>query len=319
MADQVQPFLCGIDVSLHTLDIAQSDGVLLKVPNEEAAIIEWLAGLPNPAHIAVEATNDYHEAVLERAMSAGHQVYLVNAKQVHHYREAVGPRAKTDADDAQLLLRYLSHERSQLTPCKSLNVREKRLWRLLKRRAGLVKARTQLQQSLRSDPDTRELCEQVVVSINTAIKRIESLMKALARELGWGLAVLQCQSIPGIGELNALALVSAFQRGHFRNSDQFVAYLGLDVRVRDSGRYRGRRKLSKRGDAEMRRLLYNGAMSFARNPDYKPLYERLRARGFSSTAAYVVLARKLVRIAFALLSRGEVFDSERFKSACMGT
>ena len=37
--------------------------------------------------------------------------------------------------------------------------------------------------------------------------------------------------------------------------------MGLDVRVRDSGTFRGRRKLTKKGDPEVRRLLYNAAMA----------------------------------------------------------
>lgn len=41
-------------------------------------------------------------------------------------------------------------------------------------------------------------------------------------------------------------------RGRFKTSDAFIAFLGMDVRVRDSGGYRGRRKLTKAGDPELR-------------------------------------------------------------------
>ena len=115
--------------------------------------------------------------------------------------------------------------------------------------------------------------------------------------------------------MNALALTTCYNRGDFRTSDQFVAFLGLDVRVRDSGKLRGKRKLTKRGDPEMRRLLYNAAMSFARDPRYKPLYDRLIERGMSSTAAYVILARKLVRVTFTLMARDMEFDPKKFLAA----
>ena len=140
-------------------------------------------------------------------------------------------------------------------------------------------------------------------------------MRSLARELGWQGLIANCQSMPGIGPLNALALATCYNRGDFRNSDQFVAFLGLDVRVRDSGKLRGKLKLTKRGDPEMRRLLYNAAMSFARDPRYKPLYERLRERGLSSTAAYVILARKLVRVTFTLMAKDIEFDPKSFRAA----
>ena len=105
-----------------------------------------------------------------------------------------------------------------------------------------------------------------------------------------------------------MALVATFHRHHFRNADAFVAFMGLDVRVRDSGKFRGRRKLTKKGDPEIRRLLYNAAMSACRHPHWKSYYQSLRDRGFSGTAALMALARKLVRVCYALLEKQVSFD-----------
>lgn len=319
MAKKTEIMLCGIDVSLNTLDIAQSDGVVSRIQNDVPDITGWLTDLPADTCIALEATNDYHELVMEKALASGMTVYLINGKQLRHYREAINQRAKTDKSDAQLLLRYISNEQSQLTPVRPVKGQEKTLWRLLKRRAALVRTRKQLEQSLRGLAETQSICEELVEHVNRQVKVVEKQLYRLATSLGWGPVMKRCQSIPGIGALNALGLVASFRRGEFQRSDQFVAYLGLDVRVRDSGTLKGRRKLTKRGDAEMRRLLYNAAMSFARNPRYKPLYERLREQGRSATAAYVILARKLVRVAFSLLKNGGEFESETFRKACMPT
>jgi transposase len=46
----------------------------------------------------------------------------------------------------------------------------------------------------------------------------------------------------------------------FADSEQAVAYMGLDVRVWQSGKWRGRRKLSKRGSGRGRRVLYVAAV-----------------------------------------------------------
>lgn len=319
MAKKTQPMLCGIDVSLESLDIAHSDGVVNRIQNCDPDITRWLASLPADSSIALEATSDYHELVMEKALACGMKVYLINGKQLHHYREALNQRAKTDQRDAQLLLRYLSHEQAQLTPVKPVTGQEKTLWRLLKRRAALVRARKQLQQSLGGLAETEAICDELVEHLNRQMKVVEKHLSHLGRSLGWTPLLKRCQGIPGIGAINALGLVASFHRGEFKRSDQFVAYLGLDVRVRDSGKFKGRRKLTKRGDAEMRRLLYNAAMSFARNPLYKPLYERLREQGRSATAAYVILARKLVRVAFSLLKNGEDFEQEVFRKACIAT
>lgn len=317
MADQTQPIMCGIDVAKDTLDIARTEGPVTHIRNSAGAIGDWLDALPGGSRLAMEATGRYHEALLKQAQEAGHEVYLINGNQLNHYREAVGTRAKTDPQDARLLLRYLQREQAALTPAKCLNDKEKHLWRLLQRRATLVRARAQLKLSLESDPATQDMVGEVSDSLNRVIGRVDRLMRVLARELGWEADIKRCQSIPGIGPLNALGLVASFRRGDFSRSDQFVAFLGLDVRVRDSGKSRGRRKLTKRGNPEMRRLLYNAAMSASRTLSFHSRYEQHRARGLSTTAAFVALARKLVRIAYALLSKGEQFDEKLYKQACI--
>jgi len=102
----------------------------------------------------------------------------------------------------------------------------------------------------------------------------------------------------------AAALVMAYHRGPFRSSDAFIAFLGLDVRVRDSGKKRGQRRLTKQGDPELRRLLYLAAMQAKRQPAWQAFYQRCLDRGLAPSQALNVLSRKLARVAFALLRNG---------------
>lgn len=310
MANFVKSILCGVDVCKDTLDIATSDETTTQIPNTRDGISQWLASLPEGSKLAVESTGRYHEAVQELAVGAGFDVYILNGHQLHHYRQAVGPRAKTDVHDAQLLRRYLCHEHGQLTSVTPLNDQQKRLWQLLKQRAMLIKTRTQLTLSMQGDTDVQSVSQGIVSELNLAIKKIEQWMFALAKALHWESDLQHCRSVPGIGPINALALVTCFHRGTFQRVDQFIAYMGLDVRVRDSGRLRGKRKLTKRGEPEMRRLLYMAAWSFAKHPKFLPLYEQMRSRGLSATAVNVAMARKLARIAFALMKKGEDFMLE---------
>ena len=89
--------------------------------------------------------------------------------------------------------------------------------------------------------------------------------------------------------------------------------------MRDSGKFRGRRKLTKKGDPEIRRLLYNAAMCGCRLSHWKPYYRSLRDRGFSGTAALVILARKMLRVCYALLEKQVSFDPEIRKLPCNAT
>ncbi len=77
-----------------------------------------------------------------------------------------------------------------------------------------------------------------------------------------------------------------------------------------SGQSDGPRRLTKRGDPEARRLLHNAAMSGSRTAAWKPFYEEQRKRGFSTTQALVMLARKMARVVFALLKNQSEYQSK---------
>jgi len=85
-----------------------------------------------------------------------------------------------------------------------------------------------------------------------------------------------------------------------KNADAFVAFTGLDPRPDDSGQHHGKRRLSKRGPPELRRRLYLAALSAIKTKVWRSLYEHYRAKGLSSTAALVILARRIARTAWSI-------------------
>lgn len=320
MAKRVEEIIVGVDVSKAWLDTYRMDREQSgQFENDAGAIEAWLAELAGPAALAVEATNDYHEVLVTAAMSWGHTVYLVDGYRLSRYREAVGERAKTDRQDARLLARYLHSERDRLRPVVVQSAEEKALWRLLKRRAKVVETRKQLRMSLTDVGGLDAQIEAVVEAMSGLIKTLERRIGQMARSLGWEEDLVRLRGIPGIGALSALGLRALYGRGEFARADQFIAFLGLDVRVRESGKYRGRRKLTKRGDPEIRRLLFNAARSAGyHDAHFAQLNERHRARGLSSTATSIVLARKLARIGYALLRDRSIYQNpERPASATM--
>jgi transposase len=301
----VSQITLGIDVSKEELVICGWDTEEIStLENQASAIKAWLKALYGPARIAIEPTSHYHLEMVEQAHALGIEVYIINPRQLAHYRIAVGVRNKTDPQDAWLLARYLAHESGSLRPFKPQCAKAQRLWLLLKRRATVVRSRTQLEQSFRECTLSIKALSR---EIRHLLKRIDKHIQALMRELGWSTDYQRCLSIPGIGPLNAAALVAVFHRGAFAGSDAFVAFIGFDVRLRESGKYRGKRKLTKCGESEIRRLLYcatQPARCYGLFDDY---YQQQLAKGLSKIAAKVILARKLARIAFTLLTNEQSF------------
>lgn len=306
MAKLVEQITLGVDTCKDSLVVYHWEQAhCLSLANDRAEIRAWLGAFQGPVRVAIEPTSTYHLAVVEQAHALGHTVYLINARQIPHYRRAIEQRHKSDPHDAELLARYLAHEAAQLRPHQPQHPKAQRLWALLKRRAAVVEARKQLHQSLSSV----KLCAKALFSqFDQLLKRIERLMFELVRALGWWPAYRHCRSIPGIGPTNAIALVSAFHRGAFANSDAFVAFLGLDVRLKDSGKFEGKRKLTKRGESELRRLLYCAAQPARCYAPFEAYLQRQHEKGLSKTAAKVALGRKLARIAFALIQGEKMFE-----------
>lgn len=315
MAQAVSVISFGADVDSRFIEINRhGERRVHKVENSPRAIRAWLESITGPARLAVEATGAYHLELADQAHKAGLTVYVVNPRAIRQYREGVSQRAKNDRCDARLIARYVDREHDELRPYTPLSARQRRVWQLLKRRATLVRSRQQLQQSLAGMTGFRDPLGQALSKLDTLITLIEKQVETLLKELGLWELVECCQSVQGIGKMTAMALVIAFDRGEFKSADAFVAYLGMDVRVRDSGKFVGKRKLTKKGDGEYRRLIFNAARAAGRY-GFKPHLERFKDRGMKATQAHVALARKLIRIAFALMKNREQFDPNRLKIA----
>jgi transposase len=316
MAMKTERVMLGVDVSQGWLDIHQNgQETVERIANERRAIDKFLKCLPGAA-LAVEATNTYHELVVERARQLGLIVYLVNGYQIKAYGNAIGQRMRTDEIDARLISRFLSREIDRLKPFQPKSPEHALLWTLMKRRAVLVQTRQQLQQSLSGIREIRGDVKRLINSFGPMLANLDRRIAALVTALGWQGEVKRLQAVPGIGLLTARALVAAYHSGTFIHHDPFVAYLGLDVRAKDSGKFRGQRKLTKHGDGEYRRLLYCAAMAACRMKGYfGARYQALQARGLAKTAAHVVIARKLAVIGFNLLRKEVDFDPARLVRA----
>ena len=320
MTQLIDENIIGIDVSKNTLDVyVSATDQSCCIANDAESIETWLAQQTGSIRLAIEPTNTYHLAIATAAHTRGHQVYLIDPYRLTHYREGVGQRAKADLQDAQLLARYLQREGAALRRWAPLKQGPQRFWRLLKRRATLVQTVIRMRQSLTDLGALQEDVEALIEQCQKTLRQFDRALQTQAKALGWEAQARRCQSIPGVGPLTALAMVATYHRGRFRNDDAFIAFMGMDVRVRESGRCRGRRKLSKKGDPELRRLLFNAAMQGRRNAHWEPYYLALRERGLSSTAAFVALGRKLARLCFVLMRKEVDFDPNFASRACVTT
>ena len=306
----------GVDVAKAELVAVSADrgSRSLALPNQATAIQDWLATLARGSVVAMEATGKYHRLLAELAHAAGMRVYVLNARDVHFYAKALGARGKTDRVDAGVIARYVSQHHSQLHAWEPAQGPQRLVQELVQRRARVTEMRVSLRQTLDDVPLLAAAGQPLLEQFERFIRELDGKLEELLRSD----PVLRCgaqrlRTLTGLGLQGSAYLAALFSRLRFANADAVVAYGGLDPRAEDSGTRHGKRKLSKRGPALLRRQMYLAAFSACHSKAFGDWYASMRARGYASTPTLVILARKLLRIAWSMWNSEQSFDAQRLQ------
>lgn len=271
-------------------------------------------------HACLEATGTYGEALALFLHQAGQRVSVVNPAAIKAFAGSRLSRTKTDRVDAELIARFTQAQAPpQWTPLPQ-EVRE--LQALVRRLQALVEMRVAEENHLSSGITVdvvRESVEELLNHLNTQIKRTEKLIREhINRHPRLKQQSELLDSIPGIAETTAALLLSEITDiTQYRSARQVAAYAGLVPRERQSGSsVRGRTRLSKIGNARLRRALYFPAITALRcSPFFQAWAEGLQKRGKSKMSVICAVMRKLLHVAYGVLKHSKEFDPQWAKSA----
>jgi transposase len=318
----------GIDISKLKFNVCliNKDGKLRHklFPNTSTGfdqLRDWLSkqGVAR-VHACLEATGTYGDALSLYLHQAGHTVSVVNPAATKAFAASRLSRTKTDRVDAELIARFcLAQAPPAWTPLP-MEVRE--LQALVRRLESLIEMRVMEENRLSSGITVdvvRASVEELLSHLNTQIRRTEELI----REHINSHPTLRQQSelldsIPGIAETTAALLLSEITDiTQYRSARQVAAYAGLVPRERQSGTsLRGRTRLSKIGNARLRRALYFPAITALRCSRFFQAWARgLQERGKCKMSVICAVMRKLVHLAFGVLKSGKPFDPQWAKTA----
>ncbi len=282
---------------------------------------EWLTkqGVER-VHACLEATGSYGEALALSLHEAGHTVSVINPAAIKAFAQSRLSRTKTDRVDAELIARFcLAQAPPAWTPLPQ-EVRE--LQALVRRLESLIEMRVMEENRLSSIitvETVRSSVEAHLSYLNQEIKRTEELIhNHIQNHPGLKQQSQLLDSIPGIAETTAALLLSEITDiRQYRSARQVAAYAGLVPRERQSGSsVRGRTRLSKIGNARLRRALYFPAITALRcSPFFQSWAKGLQARGKSKMSVICAVMRKLVHVAYGVLKTGKPFDLEWAKTA----
>lgn len=117
--------------------------------------------------------------------------------------------------------------------------------------------------------------------------------------------------IPGIGPINALTILAeAGDLRRFKHHRQFLKFCGLDLATHQSGQFRGQSKLSKFGNARLRRTFWIAGQIAIRQKEnaFRDKFERYIAKDRDNPhlrrKALSAIAAKLARVTHAIIKSG---------------
>jgi transposase len=282
---------------------------------------EWLSKQGTQrAHVCLEATGTYGEPLALFLHEAGQTVSVINPAAIKAFAQSRLSRTKTDKVDAELIARFCQAQGPPAWSPPPAEVRE--LQALVRRLDALIEMRVAEENRLSSGitvESVRESVEELLSHLEEQIKRTEKLIREhINRHPGLKQQSELLDSIPGIAEATAAHLLAEVTDiTQYRSARQVAAYAGLVPRERQSGTsVRGRTRLSKIGNARLRRALYFPAITALRcSPFFQAWGEGLLKRGKSKMSVICAVMRKLVHVAYGVLKSGKPFDPEWAKSA----
>jgi transposase len=328
----------GLDIAKRVFQVHGIDAEGQVVTQRQLArkdVLDWFSRT-KPCRIGIEAcaTATYWAREISKL---GHDVKLIPAAYVKPYCR----RQKNDRADAAAICEAVSRPSMRFVAIKTLEQQEIQV--LHRARELLVVQRVQTANALRAhmaefgivfrlgnvglaqamatirDGGSHDLPAFAITILRSLVNQIEHLKEETARldkhMREWHRAnpdSRRLTTIPGIGVITATALVGAIGDGkQFKSAREFSAWVGLVPNQNSSGGKERLGRISKKGNPYLRTLLVVGATAMlqggTRDKAAGGAWFRALLLRKSPRVATVALANKMARVAWALLTKGEVY------------
>lgn len=304
--------------------------VFLNSENGLKGLVQWL--IKNcPAdclkvHVVIEASGVYHERFALGLQQAGYLVSVVLPNKAKKYMESLGLKSKNDSIDAKGLAQMgCEQSLEEWTPLSPFYHELRTYTRL----------HEDIQQKKTDTTNQLHALKNSAVQMKAAIKVLERLVKLFDKELDNTKKLIDDHiatnaevkermekvcDIKGVGTLSAATVVAEMNGFDLiKNIPQLISLNGYDVVEDQSGKRVGKTKISKKGNAHVRRILHLPAlnMNTYQVGTMPALFDRTFNKHGIKMKSYVALQRKLLILIYSIYTKNEPFDKdyEKNKSA----
>jgi transposase len=302
----------GIDISKSKFDVALLNDGKYKhkvFSNDNSGfkkLHEWLTSRNAlDCHACLEATGVYGDDLAQYMYDNKIRVSVVNPLRIKKFAESELSRNKTDKADAKMIADFCRSKTEKLMSWKPALPHIKYL-RLL------VIRRNQLLESLQQEKNRLSTCEAMKASINSVITCLNAEIKKIDQQIQEAIdknddlksKQILLDTIPGIGGVTIATMLAYFgETENFQSAKQIASFSGLSPKNLQSGSsVHGKTRVSKTGDANLRKALYMPAVVALRyNPVIKSFCARLTGYGKCKMVIVCAAMRKLLHIIYGVL------------------
>lgn len=327
-------FVVGVDISKDDFYVcikekAEDNSVKIKGTrrfsnnsNGFIELVEWVSkrGQTDSKVVYImEATGTYYENLAYFLHEKECIVSVVLANKIKHFAKSLNLKTKTDKVDAAMIA-GIGIER-ELPEWKPMSKDFKELRDLCREMLSLKKEKSRAKCQLHAmeyshEKTTRvlkikenqiEFYETSIQEIEVEIKRIinaDSELKARIEKIA---------TVKGLGIITIVIVLCETNGFELFNSiRQVVSYSGLDIQMKESGNFKGKSRISKKGNARIRQCLFMPALTATMHNDkIKHLYERIYAKNPDIKKKGVVAGmRKLLILIFVLWKKNEEYNPQ---------
>jgi transposase len=310
----------GIDVSKAKIDVLWlKDVAALKAKSKvfsndrkgHAELLAWLGkqiNRPlNELHVVMEATGIYHEALAHCLFDHQVNVSVINPAHARDFAKGLGAVHKTDKADSLILARYGAMVDPALWQPEPHAIRE---LKALLARIEALEADLQREKNRLEKTEFNATSSIVMESLHKMIGELESERQRMEKQIDDHIDrhpdlkndLRLLRSIPGVGPVVSRVMLSVLRSRAFNTASECAAFLGVIPKLKESGIFRGRTTMSKKGPPNVRAKLYMAAIVASQyNPGVKAQRERLLMKGKNKMQALGAAMRKLVHQCFGVL------------------
>jgi transposase len=276
--------------------------------------------------LVIENTGVYHRLLWEYCSVNDLPLHIGNAAQI---KWSLGiTRGKNDKIDSKRLCAYASKNADELKATPALDPVFIKLKDLVTSRSRLISQLNSIkvylgELKLSNDKGVHKIMEQAhkaaVDGLKKSIRHIEAeivqiIKKDVAIQKNYDLLI----SVPGIGHVTAVYIICC--TNNFVNKitgKQFASYAGVVPFGNTSGSsIKGRNKVHKMANKDLKKLLHMGAVSAIRNhPEFKQYYERKKAEGKHSMLIINAIRNKIALRAVAVIKNQTEYVDNYKKAA----